>query len=238
VEGWTGYAALHLSPLLQVTGGYRSEEYRSLMPESTWSLFSGKHFRSNPAVSEGRMNSVVVAAEGGWVEDYDHLPKGAVFRIEAEFGRDFGGDFDFNRYMADGRWYIRFDRSSGLNLRVAGGTTSGVVHFQKAFTLGGLGSVRGYGQNVFVGTRMLLGNAEYSFTQDWLWDDLLVTGFVDAGWVNSPSTDKFDFDDVYPTAGVGVGVLDRTLRLELSFPLRDAGAGRDPSLWLRVNPSF
>jgi len=238
VEGWTAYGALRLTPYVQITGGYRQEVYHTLTNDVTWSLFGGRDFRFNPPITEGDMNSVVVVAEGGTVADLDWLPRGAVFRLEAEFGRDFGGDFDFNRYLGDARVYIPFNRSSTLSLRVRGGTSTGELPFQKGYTLGGIGSVRSYPQNVLVGTRMLLGNAEYTFRQDWLWDDLMLSGFVDAGWVNKAESDNFDFDDIYPSAGIGVGLVDRTIRLEVAWPLRDFAGSREPSFWLRINPAF
>ncbi len=113
---------------------------------------------------------------------------------------------------------------------------------QKQFTLGGIGSVRAYDQNSFPGTRMLLGNVEYIVDDidlfgDWF-DDLQFIGFADFGWTNTFGTNDFDFDDVLPTAGFGIGLDDRDVRLELAFPLRDFGGGLDPSLWLRITPSF
>ncbi len=238
VEGFTTYASARLTPRLQVTGAYRQEKYSSLENEVHWTLFGGRDFRINPPIDAGDMNSVLVAVEGGSVSDLDWLPRGAAFRFEAEFGRDFGGDFDFNRYLGDARVYLPMSHRSTLSLRVRGGTSDGSLPLQKLFTLGGIGSTRSYAQNTLVGTRMLLGNVEYAINQDWLWDDILIAGFVDAGWVNNAESNKFDFDDIYPAVGAGIGLLDRSLRLEVSFPLRDIGGTREPSIWLRVNPSF
>src|SRR5690606_33325389 len=142
VEGWTGYAALRVTPYVQITGGYRQEQYSSLTSDVTWSLFGGRDFPFNPPIEEGEMNSMLVAVGGGRVADLDWLPRGAVFRLEAEFGRDFGGDFDFNRYLGDTRLYIPFNQSSTLSLRVRGGTSTGDLPIQKAYTIGGIGSVR------------------------------------------------------------------------------------------------
>src|SRR5690606_9569122 len=123
------------------------------------------------------------------------------------------------------------------SLRVRGGTSTGDLPIQKAYTIGGIGSVRAYPQNRFLGTRMLLGNAEYTLRQDWLWDNFMLSGFVDAGWVHTES-DRFDFDDIYPAAGIGFGFVDRTARLEIAWPLRDYAGSREPSVWLRINPAF
>lgn len=243
VEGWTLYAVQRLTPYLQLSAGYRNEDYTSLTKNTGWSLFGGDGFSENPAIDEGNMHSFVFAFEGGRVVGLQSLPRGAAFRFEAEVGSGLGGDFDFNRYVADGRVYLPMTRYSSLGLRLRGGVTEGdLTPLQKQFTLGGIGSVRAYPQNLFLGTRMLLANAEYvvdgiDFFGDWL-DDLQLIGFADMGWVNTFDNNAFNFDDVIPSAGFGIGLDDRAVRLELAFPLRDMGTGMDPSLWLRITPNF
>ncbi len=189
------------------------------------------------------MQSILFAFEGGRVESLSDLPRGAAFRLEAEFGDGLGGGFAFNRYVADGRLYLPLSYASSLGLRLRGGLATGdFVPLQKIFTLGGIGSVRAYPQNAFPGTRMLLGNAEYVLGDVALLDDLFdgfqLLGFFDAGWVNTFGTDTFRLDDVLPAAGLGLGFDNRAVRLELAWPLRDLGDGRDPTLWLRISPSF
>jgi len=244
VEGWSLYAVQRITPYLQLGVGYRDEDYRSLAKNTGWSLFDGGGFALNPAIDDGAMHSFVVTLEGGHVVGLHSLPRGAAFRFEAEVGDGLGGDFTFNRYIADVRGYVPLTSFSSFGLRLRGGLTTGdVVPLQKQFTLGGIGTVRGYPQNLFPGTRMLLANAEYVFDDinlffdDWL-DDFQLIGFVDLGWVNTLETNAFDFDDVIPSAGVGLGLDDRGVRLELAWPLRDLGTGQDPSLWLRITPSF
>ena len=243
VEGWQLYAVQRLTPLVQLGVGYRQDDYRSLEKQTGWSVFEGEGFAFNPAIDEGRMQSVVITAEGGRVRNLRELPRGAAFRTELEIGEGLGGDFDFTRFVGDARVYLPVAHFSSLALRLRGGVLDGgAVPVQKAFTLGGVGSVRAYPQNAFLGTRMLLGNAEYIVDDVRVFDDVLedlsVFGFFDAGWVNAFETDDFSFDDVLPTAGFGLGFGDRTLRLELAFPLRDVGTGRDPSLWVRLTPTF
>lgn len=243
VEGWEVHAVARLSPFIQVSGAYRDEEYRSLRRNTSWSLFGGDAFRFNPPIDEGRMESVVLALEGGSVRGLYNLPRGTAFRLEAELGDSFGGDFAFNRYLGDVRLYLPFGRVSSLSLRFRGGLATGdEIPWQKTFTLGGVGSVRAYPQNIFGGTHMLLGNAEYAFYEleifdSWV-DDFQFFGLFDAGWVSNEDFDTFDFDDVIPAAGFGVGLDDRFLRLELAWPLRDLGGGNNPTLWLRLNPTF
>ncbi|MFQ5572181.1 MAG: DUF5686 family protein [Rhodothermales bacterium] len=243
VEGWTLYAVQRITPFIQVSAGYRQDDYRSMEKETSWSLFDGNGFPFNPPIDEGRMQSFIFTAEGGSVQGLHSLPNGAVFRLEAEIGKSIGGDFSFNRYIADARVYLPLSYFSSLGLRLRGGLATGdFVPLQKEFSLGGIGSVRAYPQNGFAGTRMLLGNAEYiiddiSIFNGWF-DDFQLIGFVDAGWVNMFGTHAFDFDDVFTSAGIGLGLDDRAVRLELAWPLRDFGGDQDPTLWLRIAPTF
>ncbi|MEZ4697136.1 MAG: BamA/TamA family outer membrane protein [Rhodothermales bacterium] len=238
-EGFTGYGMLRLTPMLQVTGGFRSEKYRTLDRETTWSLFGGSHFTANPGVVEGLMNTALVVVEGGAVSDYEWLPRGFAFRAEGEIGQGVGGDFDFNRAVAEGRAYLPAGRDGTLALRLRGGVGQGTIPAQKLFTIGGIGSVRGYSQNAFAGRRMLVGSAEYSVRQDWLWDDFVIGAFVDGGWLSTPSSKSFRMSDVFPSAGLSLGLMDQSLRLELAWPLdEDRTSSTAPSLWLRLSPSF
>ena len=240
VEGWTFYGVQRLTPYAQLSAGYRSEEYSSLERNTRWSVFGGNGFRFNPPVDEARINAFVIALEGGRVYGYRTIPRGTAFRAEVELA-GLGGDFTYTRYLADARFYIPTTRHSSYGFRLRGGLVNGDVPLQKEFVLGGIGSVRGYPQNAFAGTKMLLANVEYVVDNlslfDDLFEDLQVFGFADAGWAGTDES-SFDFDDVLPSAGFGVGLDDRNVRLELAFPLKDVGTGMSPSLWLRLSPSF
>ncbi|ARA94524.1 hypothetical protein AWN76_016065 [Rhodothermaceae bacterium RA] len=247
-EGWTLYAVQRLTPYAQITAGYRSEVHRTLERITGWSFFGidGNGFRFNPPVSaEGeRMNTLVFAAEGGRVAGLRSLPRGLAVRTEAEIGQGLGGAYSFNRYLGDLRLYLPLSPFSSLSLRARGGYATEGTPLQKQFTLGGLGTVRGYPQNAFFGTRMLLANAELAVGRVSLLDDLLddvqVFGLFDAGWTNGHAgTDAVRLTDVIPSAGFGVGFNDREVRLELAWPLKDIdGNGLAPSLWLRLSPAF
>lgn len=244
VEGWTLYTAARVGSFMQISGGYRSDDYRSLVRNTGWSLFNGDGFRENPAINEGRMQSLVFAVEGGDLWHRYSQPRGAIFRAEVEVGEGLGGDFSFTRYLGDVRFHLPTSRYSTLSFRFRGGISSDEAPLQKQFTLGGVGSSLAYPQNAFLGTRMALGNVEYSMADVTLFDDFLedinLFGFFDAMWVNSiGGTNTFDMDDVLPGAGLGISLDDRFLRLELAWPLRSEFAGtKEPTLWLRLNPKF
>lgn len=243
VEGWSGYAVARLTRYAQLSAAYRDEHYRSLSTQTNWSIFGDGNFRPNRAINEGQMHSFVLAFEGGSIKNLSRNPSGVAFRLEAELGQGLGGDFDFSRYLGDLRTYARLTREAGLYLRFRGGFTEGTVPVQKAFTLGGIGTVRGYNQNAFIGTRMALANAELSLFDadiaDWILDDITLFGTFDAGWTNlQAGTNAFSMDDLFTSAGFGMAFDDRMVRIEVSWPLRDLGTGYEPSVWLRFNPTF
>lgn len=241
-EGWTAYMVSRISPYAQFSVGYRADEYNSLTKVTAWSLFGASEFRPNPAIVEGDMRSLVLAFEGGKVRSFNKKPSGGAFRLEAEIGQGMGGDFDFSRYVGDVRGYAKLSRDTGFNIRVRGGFTEGSVPIQKAFTLGGVGSIRAYNQNIFLGTRMLLANAEFALYKpdlfDGIFDGMSLLGLFDAGWTNSSGKNEFSIDDVIPAAGFGVSFDERAFRVEVAWPLKNMGSGTQPSIWLRIAPTF
>lgn len=241
-EGWSGYVVSRISPYAQLSVGYRADQYSSLDRETSWSLFGASEFRPNPGIVEGDMRSLVLSLEGGEVRSFNKKPAGGAFRLEAEIGQGLGGDFDFSRYVGDVRGYAKISGDTGLNVRVRGGFTEGTVPIQKAFTVGGVGSIRAYNQNVFLGTRMLLANAELALYNPGIMDGLFrgmsVLGLFDAGWTNSGGKNEFSMDDVIPAAGFAVSFDDRAFRLEVAWPLKNMGTGTQPSVWLRIAPTF
>lgn len=242
VEGFSLYAIQRLSPYVQLSLGYRSEDYSSLETNAEWSLFQAGNFRFNPAVAETKLNSFVAAIEGGQLSNMHSVPRGWAFRVDAEISEGLDNEFPFQRVLGDVRVYVPMGYKSSLGMRVRGGYVSDDAPIQKLFTLGGLGSIRAYPQNVFIGSEMLLGNIEYTIASvaplDDIFDDIQLFGFADAGWVNGFANNQFDWDEVFSSAGFGLSFADRSVRLELAWPLNDFGQDRDPSLWLRLTPTF
>ncbi len=241
-EGLSVYAVQALSSTFRLTAGVRFEEHRPLSRNTGWSLFEATSFRSNPAAEAGRLHAGTVSLEGGHVEDRDDLPTGAAFRTTATIGTDFGGDLRANRYEVDGRAFLPLSANTRLRLRLRGGYATSDAPTQQQFSLGGIGSVRSYDQNALRDTRMLLGNAEYiidgATLDDNFLDDLFLVGLFDAGWVGGPDS-RFRVGDVLPSAGFGIGLDDRKVRLDVSWPLRSVPAtGSRPSMWLRITPNF
>lgn len=96
---------------------------------------------------------------------------------QAELGRQvkaLGGDFDYETYQASGEHYFPTPwHHHTLALKLAGGFSNGVTPMQGAFQLGGNNGLRGYGYNIYRGSNVVLGSAEYVFP---LWYDIARTG--------------------------------------------------------------
>ncbi len=241
-EGLSVYATQTLPHTVQVTAGFRAESHRPLQRQTDWSIFGSGHFRANPAAESGDLRALFGELTAGEISDPGGLPTGAAARASATMADGFGGDVSFYRYEMDARGFLPLTPDTRLGLRLRGGYATSDVPVQSQFTLGGVGSMRGYGQNQFRGTRMLLANAEYlidgATVFDGLLDDLYVGGLFDAGWVGGPGT-PFRLDAVLPSAGFSIGLDDRSTRLDVVWPLRNDPTLRSaPSIRLRISPSF
>ena len=49
---------------------------------------------------------------------------------------------------------------------------------------------------------------------------------------------RFTVDDVRPAAGFGIGLDDRTFRIDFAWPLRPLDGNSGPSIQLRISPTF
>jgi hypothetical protein len=241
-EGLTVYAEQTLPRTVRLTVGARVEEHRTLTKNTDWSVFETGRFRTNPAVDEGRLNAAFASLRAGRLRDLNGLPSGAALRLSVERGSGIGDAGDYVRAEGDARGFLRLTDETRLGLRLRGGLVTSDAPVQTQFTLGGIGSVRSFEQNAFRGARMLLANAEYiidgATVFDDVLDDLFVVGFADVGWTGDADT-RFRTEDVLPSAGFGIGLDERSVRLDVSWPLRDVpGAGSGPSIWLRFTPTF
>jgi len=219
----------------QVKAGYLSDEYRSMENQTEWSIFGGnKQFRPNPAIDNGRMRSIVSSAGLSTVTTTIYGPEGWSMLATVEVAdKNFGGDFTFNRYVADIRRYQPLGRYDNLNVRFRVGTSEGDLPFQKTYEIGGLGTLQGYPFKGEIGNRMLLMNAELIVNGDFLgdlsfWPSWLMRGvnllvLMDAGIVrnvdaNALWTSGFSdmkVSDFRHDVGAGIASRNGSFRLAL-----------------------
>jgi hypothetical protein len=199
----------------QVKAGYLSDEYRSMENQTEWSIFGGnKQFRLNPAIKDGRMRSIVSSVGLSTVTTTIYGLEGWSILATAEVAdKNFGGDFTFNRYVADIRRYQPLGRYDNLNVRFRVGTSEGDLPFQKTYEIGGLGTLQGYPFKGEMGNRMLLMNAELivngdflgdlSFWPSWLMRSVNLLVLTDAGIVRNE-----DANDLWTSGFNGIKVSD------------------------------
>lgn len=131
-------------------------------------------------------------------------------------GRILGGSYDFNKYQTELRRYFPIGKKqrSTIALRAWGGLLTGDPPISETFYVGGTDTIRGYNENQFFGTRMLVFNAEYRFP---IANIKFLKGavFADAGNAWSPGERSKLYTDagaglriVFPTLGLGVIRLD------------------------------
>lgn len=233
-----GYATQREYFTGQLKVGYLADEYKSMENQTEWSLFGGnKLFRPNPAIDNGKMRSVLTTAGLSTVTTTIDGPEGwSVLGTVEIADKNLGGEFTFNRYVADIRRYQPLGRYDNLNVRVRVGTSEGGLPLQKTYEIGGLGTIQGFPFKGEMGNRMLLMNAELIINGDFLgdlsfWPSWLMRGInllvlTDAGLVRTVDnaalwTNGFDgikFSEF--RHDVGTGVASRSGAFRLAFVWR------------------
>jgi len=232
-----GYAVQQDYLTGQVKVGYLSDEYTSMTNQTEWSLFGGnKVFRLNPLINEGMMRSVVGSAGLSTVTTTIYGPEGWSIVGTAEVAeKSMKSDFEFNRYVGDLRRYQPLGRYENLNVRLRVGSSEGALPIQKAFDMGGLGTVPAFPFKGETGNRMLLMNAEFVFNGDifgdlefwpsWLFREFNFVVFSDAGLVRTMPTaarwtegfDRIHFSDFQHDVGVGLGTRSGSFRIAFAW---------------------
>jgi hypothetical protein len=228
-----GYAVQQDYLTGQVKVGYLSDEYTSMTNQTDWSLFGGnKVFRLNPLINEGMMRSVVGSAGLSTVTTTIYGPQGWSILGTAEVAKkNMKSDFEFNRYVGDLRRFQPLGRYENLNVRVRVGSSEGTLPIQKAFDMGGLGTIPAFPFKGETGNRMLLMNAELilngdflgdlDFWPSWLLREINFIVLSDAGLVrmmpaNAQWTEGFEnirFSDLQHDVGVGVATRSGSFRV-------------------------
>jgi hemolysin activation/secretion protein len=205
--------------------------------QTEWSLFGGnKVFRLNPLINEGMMRSVVGSAGLSTVTTTIYGPEGWSIVGTAEVAeKSMKSDFEFNRYVGDLRRYQPLGRYENLNVRLRVGSSEGALPIQKAFDMGGLGTVPAFPFKGETGNRMLLMNAEFVFNGDifgdlefwpsWLFREFNFVVFSDAGLVRTMPTaarwtegfDRIHFSDFQHDVGVGLGTRSGSFRIAFAW---------------------
>lgn len=171
------FAVREVRRRFQIGASFRFDHYTSLPVVTDDRLIGYKEPRPNPAIEEGRLRSLVLAA--GWVSRGALFPtpaareqafvernlyqlgvtKPEAWRLEATFEvarPGWGSDYDFTRLIGNLRTHHELGRRVLLDWRLIAGRTGGEPPLFKRFFLGGMGTLRGYDPKQFDGKDMAL----------------------------------------------------------------------------------
>ena len=123
----------------------------------------------------------------------------------------FGGDFDFQKYTAEGQRYYKLGHAQVLALRGKVGFGHGEISEFNQYRLGGQGSLRGYRDDQFRGNRVLGGTVEYRFPLH-----KKVTGAIFTDFGSAWNT-GFRPKDFHGSIGVGVALTTPLGPLRLDY---------------------
>jgi hypothetical protein len=143
--------------------GYVHDTYGNMNRETDWSVFGGdKHFRPNPMIHDGNINSLVFSAGVTTLASIDERSHGWDAQLQYEMAGGFAaGDFEFTQIIADIRRYQPLSEHLNLNLRARAGMSDGLLPQQRGFELGGPGTLPGYRFKEFSGSHVALLGAEF-----------------------------------------------------------------------------
>ena len=139
-----------------------AENHESLEKSTDWHLFNWRSTstaRENPAITSGRMQSVMFMYDLNLRTSY--LGWHNTFSVEHS-NAAFGSDFDFTRYQL----HLRYAHPLGkhrIRTRAIGSFSTASLPIQRQFTIGGPGILNGYPLYAFAGDRGYLFNIEYFY---------------------------------------------------------------------------
>lgn len=139
-------------------------------------------------------------------DNYFNAGKGRRISFAAQWGgHGLGGDYDFYKFTAEGRFYKALGNGHILALRLMGGYIDGDVSYGNLFDLGGSDTLRGYEDDQFKGKKMYAATLEYRFpiakkVQGVLFTDAGSTWGIDEGKI------PWYTDDDSLNWSVGVGI--------------------------------
>lgn len=146
--------------------------------------------------------------------------EGKRYSLSAEFaGKAFGGDFDFNKYTAEARQYLKVGGEQVVALRLTAGYADGRMPEAGKFAVGGADTLRGYQDDEFKGDKMLSATAEYRFPVA-----KKVQGVVFGDVGNAWEGEGYKLTDLKGSVGVGLRISTPIGPIRLDYAKGSEGA--------------
>ncbi len=150
----------------------------------------------------GKTNSIILARAVDTRDNIYNPSRGSYAMASGEFAGWMGGDFDFNKYIIEGREYYPVGLNKVMAFRLMAGYATGTMPVNQRFALGGSETLRGYKDDRFRGYKMILGTVEYRFPVAKNFQGVM---FTDAGMAWDKGVDV-EFDDIEYGYGLGLRI--------------------------------
>ncbi len=254
-QGYSVHVSQNLTPYLRATVEYRNDDYETMPVGTNWSFFGGrKKFRPalvlDPALQN--MRSVYAELYFDTRDDISFTTTGWYARLSAEITSDqLGGDYRFERYLAEVRHFLPVSTGENLNIRVMAGTSEGNLPVQKDFELGGISTLRGFRYKELVGNSFLLVNLEYRIHSKILgseipvfgdWFSLVLFGDIGDAW---PAPGHYRWDErlkmvtwKHLKSDVGIAIAHPEGHYRLNIARRVDSGGHDFVVTFRITQPF
>lgn len=184
---------------------------------------SGEDYNANPTYltdNFGLTRSVSLMRVYDSRDNVFSPTEGNRIALTAEFaGKSLGGDFDYNKYTAESRNYLRVGRNQIVALRGSIGYADGKMPDSGRFAVGGADTLRGYRDDQFKGDKMLAASAEYRFPVASKVEGVVFTD-IGKAWTG----EGYKLNDLEGSVGVGVRVSTPIGPIRLDYAKGSQGA--------------
>ena len=150
----------------------------------------------------GTTHSIVLARALDTRDNIYNPSRGNYAQLSGEFAGLMGGDFDFNKFILEGRTYYPVGMNKVIAFRGVVGYATGTMPLGQRFSLGGDSYLRGYKDDRFYGYKMVAGTAEYRFP---ITKNFQGVVFSDVGYAWDKG-ENINFGDVEYGYGFGVRI--------------------------------
>lgn len=184
---------------------------------------SGEKYLENPTYLKdnfGKTNSISLMRVYDSRDNVFSPTEGNRVALTAEFaGKSLGGDFNYNKYTAESRNYLKVGHAQVVALRGTVGYADGKMPDSGRFAVGGSDTLRGYRDDQFKGNKMLAATAEYRFP---IASKVEGVAFTDIG--KAWSGEGYKLNDLESSVGVGIRVSTPIGPIRLDYAKGSQGA--------------